>query len=143
MRWVAVRWCSVSNILKRASLAVLIIVVAGCSLANHEEGTLSGHVTIGPLQPVLREGETPPTPSPQVYAAWQIVIYGEDGRKEIARTDVDPTGDYRVTLSLGTYMVTAKPADGRSGPGGSLTYYAEINRDKVTRLDLDIDTGIR
>jgi len=131
-----------SNVLKRASLAVLIVIAVGCTFANREQGTLSGSVTIGPLQPVLREGETPPTPSPEVYAAWQIVVNSEDGQ-EIARADIDPTGDYQVTLSPGTYMVTAEPTDGRGGPGGSPMYRIEINRDMVTRLDLDIDTGIR
>jgi len=78
-----------------------------------------------------------------VYAAWQIVIYSEDGKQEIARTDIDPTGDYRIVLPPAAYMVTAEPTDGRGGPGGSPMYDVEINRDKVTRLDLDIDTGIR
>lgn len=131
-----------SNNLKRVLFVAWVLIAAGCTLANRAEGTLSGHVTIGPLQPVLREGKTPPTPSPQVFAAWQIVIYSEEGQ-EIARTDIDSTGSYWMSLSPAAYRVTAEPADGRGGPGGSPTYNIEISRDEVTRLDLDIDTGIR
>ena len=129
--------------LKRALYVVWAIILTGCALGSREEGTLSGHVTIGPLQPVLREGETQPTPSPEVYAAWQIVVYTEDMQREIARADIDPTGNYRITLPACACMVTAEPVSGVRGPGGSQVYPVEIAEDRVTRLDLDIDTGIR
>jgi hypothetical protein len=132
-----------SDNLNWALFIVWAIVVAGCSPVNREEGTLSGHVTIGPLQPVLRDGETEPTPSPEVYAAWQIVVYTEDMGREIARVDIDPAGNYQIGLPVSTYAVTAEPVGGRGGPGGSGVYHVEITPDRVTDLDLDIDTGIR
>jgi hypothetical protein len=106
-------------------------------------GTLEGHVTIGPLQPVQREGDPEPTPSPETYAAWQIVVYTEDGEREIGRADIDAQGNYQITLLVGVYVVTAEPTSGRGGPGGSQVHNVEITSGRVTRLDLDIDTGIR
>jgi hypothetical protein len=132
-----------SNNLKRSLYVVWVILVAGCSLGSREGGTLSGHVTIGPLQPVLREGETEPTPSPEVYAAWQIVVYTEDTEREIARADIDPAGNYQITLPASACIVTAESVSGVRGPGGSQVHYVEIVEGRVTRLDLDIDTGIR
>jgi hypothetical protein len=129
--------------LKRVLFIAWMIVIAGCSSVGHEEGALSGHVTIGPLVPILREGEKEPTPSPEVYAAWQIVVYTESMQQEIARADIDSAGNYWIALPAGTYIVTAKPTGGEGGPGGSLAYYVEITRGRATRLDLDIDTGIR
>ena len=132
--------------MKKAGLALLlayVIVIASCARPGHPEGTLSGHVTIGPLQPVVREGEAEPTPSPEVYAAWQIVVYTRDMRQEIARADIDDTGDYWIVLPASTYAVTAEPTRGGGGPGGSQVHSVEIAADKVTTLDLDIDTGIR
>ena len=131
------------NHLGRLLFLISVIIVAGCSLVGREEGTLSGHVTIGPLQPTLREGEIEPTPSPELYAAWQIVVFTEDIRREIARAAIGPAGDYQVALPAGRYMVTAEPASGGGGPGGSQVYYVEIFEGRVTELDLDIDTGIR
>jgi len=131
------------NNLKRVLLIAWTIIITGCSLVSREEGTLSGHVTIGPLVPVLREGEIEPTPSPEVYAAWQIVVYTEDMRREVARAHIDPAGNYQIALPAATYMVTAGPAGGGGGPGGSPVYFVEIHQGRVTRLDLDIDTGIR
>ena len=132
-----------SNNLKRALFMVWVVIVAGCSVASREEGTLSGRVTIGPLRPVLRDGEIEPTPSPEVYAAWQVVVFTEDMEREIARADIDPVGNYQLTLSVGTYVVAADSIGGGRGPGGSQAYSVEITGGRITHLDLDIDTGIR
>lgn len=129
--------------LKPILLIPWIIILIGCSLSSRGEGTLAGHVTIGPLVPVLREGETEPTPSPEVYAAWQIVVYTQDMRREVARADINSAGNYQIDLSVAAYVVTAAPAGGGGGPGGSQEYPVEIKPDQVTHLDLDIDTGIR
>lgn len=130
--------------LKRLLLLITwTIILVGCSLIDREEGTLTGHVTIGPLVPVLREGEPEPTPSPEVYAAWQIVVFTENRGREVARADIDPSGNYQIILPVSTYVVTALPTGGGGGPGGSPDYHVEITPDNITHLDLDIDTGIR
>ena len=129
--------------LKCLLLTALVITIASCTLFEHKKGTLSGHVTLGPLVPVLREGEVAPTPSPEMYAAWQIVIYTEDMQREVGRGNIDSAGNYQVALPASTYMVTAEPTGGGGGPGGSDVYSVEITNDRVTYLDLDIDTGIR
>ena len=125
-------------------LSVLILTVA-CTSTPQETGTLEGYVTIGPLVPVSREGVPAPTPAPEVYAAREIVIYAEDGQSEVARAQinhsVDYRGSYRITLPIGTYVVDII----RIGVdrGASLPAKVEILTDQVTRLDIDIDTGIR
>jgi hypothetical protein len=129
--------------LKYLLLTALVITIASCTLFENKKGTLSGHVTLGPLVPVLREGEVEPTPSPEMYAAWQIVIYTEDMQREVGRGNIDSAGNYQVSLPASTYMVTAELTGGGGGPGGSDFYSVEITKDKVTYLDLDIDTGIR
>lgn len=131
------------NCLTRMLLIVWLVVLVGCTPGDRGQGTLSGHVTIGPLVPVMREGVPEPTPSPEVYAAWQIVVYTMNMRRVVARVDIDAAGDYRVELAPGTYLVTAEPVGGRGGPGGASTFEVVITRDEITRLDLDIDTGIR
>jgi len=129
--------------LRRGLLIVAVFIVVGCSGPGREEGTLSGHVTIGPLQPVVQEGEPDPTPSPQVYAAWEVVVFTDDMEREVARADIDAAGNYEVTLAAGSYVVTTEPSDGRGGPGGSDRLNVAIIAAELTQLDLDIDTGIR
>jgi hypothetical protein len=127
--------------MRRLSLVVLGLFFASCKSVPPETGTLEGHVTIWPLVPVAREGESEPTPAPEVFASRQIVIYSKEGRTEVARVQIDYKGNYRVTLPVGTYVVDIN----RIGidRGIDLPKTVEIVSGRVTRLDVEIDTGIR
>lgn len=127
--------------MRRLLLLACTILIAACSSAGQETGSLTGHVTIGPLQPVQRQGEPEPTPAPEVYAAWQIVVYTPDMRTEVARAAINDEGDYTIELRPGTYAVTAEQATGRGLRQG--TYAVGITAGQTTRQDIDIDTGIR
>jgi hypothetical protein len=131
------------NLQSTLLVAWVIITIAACSPAGGGKGTLSGHVTIGPLTPVVHAGQPGPTPSPEMYAAWEIVVYTPDMQREIARTSIDASGNYRVSLPPGIYMVTAERTSGGRGPGGAAKHKVEISEGEVTHLDLSIDTGIR
>ena len=120
---------------------VLILLVSACTAVAHETGTLQGHVTIGPMLPAMREGLTEPTPAPEAYAVRQIVIYAESGKREIARAQIDPEGNYEVTLPVGTYAVDINHAG--VDQGIDLPQTVEIVSGQVTRLDVIIDTGVR
>ena len=56
------------------------------------------------MLPAMREGLTEPTPAPEAYAVRQIVIYAEDGKREITRAQIDADGHYRATLPVGIYV---------------------------------------
>ncbi len=120
---------------------VLTLFIAACAIDRRESGTLEGHVAIGPLTPVQRAGVAEPTPSPEMYAQYEILIYAEDGRTEVARAGIDSGGDYRATLGVGTYVVNIN----RQGisHGIDLPKTVTIADRQVTRLDIQIDTGIR
>lgn len=122
-------------------LVSLLVLISGCAVVDNGTGTLQGHVTIGPLVPVVREGEPEPTPAPEVYASRQLVIYAKDGRTEITRVQIDAEGNYRVELPVGTYVVDIN----RVGidRGIDLPTKVEILSGATTRLDVEIDTGIR
>ena len=128
-----------------AKLIVLIVILAAalaaCSPASQEMGTLEGQVTIGPLSPVVQAGASEPTPAPEVYAARQIVILSEDGEKELARVQIEADGSYRIELAPGAYQVDIT----HTGIDFSkdLPAQVEIRPGETTRLDVDIDTGIR
>jgi hypothetical protein len=121
--------------------AALTLSIAACATGQRESGTLEGHVAIGPLTPVQRAGVPEPTPPPEMYAQYEILIYAEDGRTEVARARIDSGGDYRVTLGAGTYVVNIN----RQGisHGIDLPKKVTITDQQVTRLDIQIDTGIR
>lgn len=112
-----------------------------CSQKPQEFGVLEGHVTIGPLVPVIREGETEPTAAPEVYAAREIVIFEEDGKTEIMRVKIDASGNYRAELPVGIWVVDINRSGIDSAP--NLPKKIVIADQGVISLDIDIDTGIR
>ena len=127
--------------MRRLLLVALILFVTSCTPGPQETGVLEGHVTIGPLVPVVREGEPEPTPAPEVYASRQIVIYAKDWRTEITRVQIDSKGDYWVELPVGTYVVDINHVGIERGI--DLPMRVGIFSQRVTRLDVEIDTGIR
>ncbi len=127
--------------MRRLTMLALSILIAACGSPSAGSGVLEGHVSIGPLVPVLREGEPEPTPAPEVYAARQILVFTENGRSEVARAQIDGRGNYRLVLPAGVYAVDIN----RIGidRGIDLPKTVRIQVDQVTRLDIEIDTGIR
>ena len=127
--------------LRNILVILLLIVLSACTLGPKEFGTLEGQVTIGPLVPVVREGEAEPTPAPEVYAAREIVIYKGNGKTEVTRLEIDASGWYRGVLPVGTYVVDINHLGIDSA--ASLPLEITITAGGVVRLDIDIDTGIR
>ncbi len=106
-----------------------------------QPGILQGHVSIGPLTPVQREGVPTPTVSADVYAAQQIMVYQPDGKTVVTRITPDAKGDYSVTLAPGQYVVNvAKQGIQRAR---DLPATVTIESGMTARLDISIDTGIR
>jgi len=122
-------------------LVALTLTLAGCGAGTVESGVLAGHVTIGPLTPVQQEGVPNPTPAPEVYAARQVVVFGERGRREVLQIEIQPNGEYRAALPAGRYRVDINHAGIDSA--ARLPALVEIFPGQVTQLDIDIDTGIR
>lgn len=106
-----------------------------------EHGILQGKVNIGPLTPVLQEGIPEPTLDASVYTTRQIVIFSEDGKKEIEKVLIQPDGSFFIELPTGKYLVDIN----QSGIDFSkdLPVIVEIKKDQIFSLDIDIDTGIR
>ncbi|MGD2057598.1 MAG: carboxypeptidase-like regulatory domain-containing protein [Anaerolineales bacterium] len=132
------RWTKLIVILL---LVTPVVLAAGCRLRTSATGSLEGHVSIGPLVPVLREGETEPTPSPEMYAQRQVVIYNAGGSRVVERVSIDPAGNYEVELPAGTYTVDINRIGIDSAAG--LPTQVEIEAGEPVRLDISIDTGIR
>ena len=122
-------------------LSLLVLVTGACSQAIPTTGWLEGQVTIGPLVPVMREGENPPTPAPEVFEAREIVVLKPNGTSEVMRVPLDDVGKFRSELPVGAYVVDINHlgidyADGYPKE-------VEIHEGEITWLEVDIDTGIR
>jgi hypothetical protein len=105
-----------------------------------EHGRLSGIVTIGPNCPGPETTNPCPTP-PSAYAARKILIYNEAKTNLLFTVDIDSQGAYLIDLTPARYTVDLK----RNGIDhtSDLPQVVEIKANTVTRIDVNIDTGIR
>ncbi len=127
---------------KRLSILILLLIfLVSCIQGPEEFGILEGQVSIGPLVPVVREGEDPPTPAPEVYAALQIVVYTKNGKTEFTRLEIDSTGRYQAELPVGIYVIDINRLGVDSA--ANLPLEIEIKADSKITLNIEIDTGIR
>ena len=126
---------------RRIILLSLFILLSACQVAQTPEGILKGHVSIGPIQPAIQDGVPEPTPNPEMYAARQIVLFDQSGRREIARASINAVGDYEVRLPVGIFTVDISHSGIDFAKG--LPAKVEIRPNEITYLDISIDTGIR
>jgi hypothetical protein len=135
----------------RQHLAVAIVLIAACHSPTSpsdgqgsatEHGRLSGVVTIGPNCPGPEQNGVPcPTP-PSAYAARKILVYNEARTNLLFTVDIDSQGLYVIDLAApAKYTVDLKPngIDHTS----DLPKVVDIHANTVTRVDVNIDTGIR
>lgn len=125
------------GVVKRASvisivLAVLVLVSAASSVTIGSG--LRGKVTLSPASPVCVEDEPCTKPAPGVLLVFR--------RKGLVAAKVTTTQNatYRARLRPGVYTVTA-PAY-RRGSGVS-PGTVRVRKGYMTRVDLEIDTGIQ
>lgn len=116
-------------------IATLGALVLGCSSALGGTATgLTGKVMRGPTQPVCRVDEPCEEPARGVK-----LVFSRSG-KVVARATTNQKGWYRVTLRPGRYAVTTgNPRVARNFSPKT----AMVPKDRVKRMDFDIDTGIR
>lgn len=119
---------------------ITCVPVISCSSSTSEPGILHGEVKIGPLVPVEQEGVTYEVPC-EVYDLRKIMIYKENGSDLVKEVDIDCDGRYRVELSPGTYIVDINHIG--IDTSSDVPSKVEIISQQTTRLDIDIDTGIR
>ena len=123
-------------------IAVIIACLSAlsCSSSSADTGLLHGKVSIGPLVPVEEEGVTYEVPC-AVYEARKILIYRQNGKDLVEEVTIDCDGHYRTELKPGFYVVDINHIGidfSSAVPSG-----VEILSQLTTRLDIDIDTGIR
>ncbi len=129
------------SIIRLSIIISLLISFNSCSFGPVKYGILEGQVKIGPLQPAMQIGEEAPTPAPEVYSAREIVVYKKNGVTEFTRLEIGPTGWYQGELPVGTYVIDINRIGIDSAD--NLPRKIEIRAEVTTRLDIEIDTGIR
>src|SRR5680860_306574 len=108
------------------------------SILPYDSG-VEGVVTLGPTCPVMRVGDITCNDNPYATTI-QIFLSGSAKSSPFTTVNSDKNGAYKVMLPPGEYAF--QPV------GGSTLPYCEtknitVNAEKITKVDLTCDTGIR
>ena len=71
---------------------------------------MEGHLKIVVIRAV--EPDNMPQASPETYAEYPLIILSQDGKREIARLTADKSGNYRVALPPGAYILALQERSG-------------------------------
>ena len=84
------------------------------SIKAAPQGFMEGHLKIVVIRAV--EPDNTPQPAPESYAEYPLIILSQDGKREIARLIADKSGNYRVALPPGAYILALRerPAEERA-----------------------------
>jgi hypothetical protein len=121
----------------RAAIMVVALLVLAASSAGAQTAAksgLRGTVTLYPATPVCIEGESCSKPAANV-----LLHFRRDGRIA-ARVETRADGTYRVILKPGRYWVVAPQYKRGTGVAPRTVL---VRRGKISRVDLEIDTGIQ
>ena len=116
------------------SVALLAVAASSALAQTAVKSGLRGAVTLYPASPVCIEGDPCSKPAAQV-----LLHFRRDGRV-VARLKTRTDGTYRVILAPGRYGVVAP--NYRRGVGVTPRTVL-VRKGKITRIDLEIDTGIQ
>ena len=100
-------------------------------------GTINGKVSIGPLCPV----EPCPSSIPNPYASRKIVLQDQSGNF-FKLVSLKEDGSFEAEVGAGIYILNLSDC-GYLGCKRSLPKKVTIEAEKITEVEIDIDTGIR
>jgi hypothetical protein len=131
-----------SSIPKSLVTACLFLMLAGtASIKAAPQGFMEGHLKIVSLRAV-EPSDNMPRPAavaPETYAEYPLIILSQDEKKEIARMTADESGNYRVALPPGAYVLAVQDR-ATKGVRGKRQPFTIVSNQTV-RVDMNIVTG--
>ena len=89
-----------------ASVFLIFLVAGTASIEAASPGFLEGHLKIIFGMAVGESDEMPRAEgAPESYAQYPLIVLSQEEKKEIARVTVDRSGNYRVALPPGNYVL--------------------------------------
>ena len=122
--------------MRRAAVLMVLVLTAACAsnAGSAPSGGIEGHVTIGPMCPVEREG------SPCPPGTWSGTVRATASDGSVHDTVTAADGSYQLALAPGTYTVT--PVVDGAGPPIAKPVTVSVTS-AMQQLDLQLDSGIR
>jgi hypothetical protein len=116
-------------------IACLFLIPVGCTASNNAvpPGFMQGHLHIVSPKPVELADGNAPAVTAETYTEYPLIIFSQDGKKEIARVTADGEGNYRVAPAAGRlYSGRARPRP-QTCPRQAATVHGCLESDRTRR----------
>jgi hypothetical protein len=112
------------------------------SIKAAPQGFMEGHLKIVVIRAV--EPDDMPQPAPETYAEYPLIILSQDGKREIARLTADKSGNYRVALPPGAYILALQEHSGEERAAERIHANRQpftVVSNQTVRVDMSIFVG--
>ena len=125
-----------------ASVFFIFLVAGTASIEAESQGFMEGHLKIIFGMAVGESDEMPRAEgAPQSYAKYPLIVLTQEEKKEIARVTVDQSGNYRVALPPGNYVLDVQDRVAKHVPAAPRSFTVVSNQ--TVHVDMNILHGIR
>ena len=112
------------------------------SIKAAPQGFMEGHLKIVVIRAV--EPDDMPQPAPETYAEYPLIILSQDGKRETARLTADKSGNYRVALPPGAYILRVQERSAEERAAGRIHANPQpftVVSNQTVRVDMSILIG--
>ena len=123
-----------------AATCIFLILAGSASSKAEPQGFMEGHLKIVVISPV----EADNIPQPETYAEYPLVILSQDGKRQIARLTADKSGNYRVALPPGAYILALQERSGEERAAERIHANPQpftVVANQTVRVDMNVFVG--
>jgi hypothetical protein len=121
---------------------IFLMLASTVSIKAATQGFMEGHLKIIVIRPV--EPDNMPQPTGETYAQYPLIIFSQDGKREIARLTADKSGNYRAALPPGAYTLALQERSGEERAAERIHANPQpftVVSDQTVRVDMTIFIG--
>ena len=116
---------------------LLVFLLTACAAQIPADTGVEGQVTIGPMCPVVRQGQECPDKS---YQATLAILTA--GGRQVKQFTTDTAGNFRMPLAPGSYILHPQTPANQPMPTGRDQPFSVV-QGQFTQIKVVYDSGIR
>ena len=127
-----------------AVACIFLMLASTASIKAAPQGFIEGHLKIVVIRPVESDNMPQPTVASETYAEYPLIILSQDGKREIARLTADKSGNYRVALPPGAYILAVQERSGEERAAERIHANPQpftVVSDQTVRIDMTVFIG--